>query len=287
MEPHTLAGELPATPPFDFAQALDGGALTAAVRVAGRTVAFHVRATGSVEAPRLAYTLHAAEPLTPAVEHAARDRIAFYLSLDDDLRPFYALGADDPPFAPIVRRLHGYPQVKFLTPFENACWAILAQRTPLVVARRLKDALTGRFGGALTVEGAVHRAFPEAAALAAADPDDLAAPLGNGRKAAYLASAAAAFAAEDEGWLRAAPYDEVESWLRRIDGIGAWSAAFVLLRGLGRVERITLASERELLAAVSRIYGDGAPPTADEAGRLAARYGPRQGYWAHYLRVAG
>ncbi len=302
MELHTATGEIAATPPFDFAQslrflglfaptrceqALEEMALTKAVGVAGRTVVFRVEAAGTVEDPRLAYTLHAAEPLGPAVEGAARDRIAFYLSLADDLRPFYARAADDPPFAPTVRRLYGYHQVKFPTPFENACWAILSQRTPPVVARRLKDALTAHFGGALTVAGAVRRAFPEAAALAAAGPNCLAALLGNGRKAAFLASAGAAFARADEGWLRTAPYDEVEAWLRRIDGIGPWSATFVLLRGLGRMERIAPASEREFLAAVSRVYGDGKSLTAAEARRIAERYGPWQGYWAHYLRVAG
>ncbi len=59
------------------------------------------------------------------------DRLGFYLSLQDDLRPFYAIADADPDFAPVARGLYGFQQVKFLTPFEHLCWAILTQRTPM------------------------------------------------------------------------------------------------------------------------------------------------------------
>ncbi len=299
MAPHTASGELSPTPPFDFAkslaflghfaptrqeQTLLPRALTKAVAVGGRAVVFRAAPAGTVEAPRLAYTLHADGPLDAATERALADCIAFYLSLADNLRPFYALARDDPPFASVVARLYGYHQVKFPTPFENACWAVLSTRTPPVVARKLKDALTARFGAVLAVDEALHRAFPEPATLAAADPADLAATVGTERKARYLGGIARAFAETDEGWLRTAPYDEVEAWLRRLDGIGPWSAAFVLLRGLGRMERVP--AERRLLEAASAIYGRGRPLAREDVERLAARYGPWQGYWAHYLRAA-
>jgi DNA-3-methyladenine glycosylase II len=56
------------------------------------------------------------------------------------------------------------------------------------------------------------------------------------------------------------------------------------VRGLGRTE--TLAGiEPSLVPAVSRRYGGRA--TSARVRRLAQRYGRWQGYWAHYLRVAG
>lgn len=295
---HTAAGHLHPTPPFDFGQslaflglfaptraeqALTARSLTKVIAVDGQALLCHVADAGSVDAPRLDYTLRSDRPIAAGVERAARDRLGFYLSLDDDLRPFYAIGAADPAFAPIIRRRHGYHQVTFLTPFENACWAILTQRTPLPVARRHKEALIERFGRRLLVDGVAHVAFPEPADLTAPSPDDLAALLGNARKAAYLSAAARAFGQVDEAWLRAGPYDAVADWLRAIPGIGPWSAAFVLIRGLGRVERLSFA-EPALLAAAGRVYG---PAAADPAAlaAIAADYAPWQGYWAHYLRV--
>ncbi len=294
-------GTIAATPPFDFAhtlaflsdfpatageQEIDTQTLTKAVLIDDVPIAFTVRASGTSEEPGLAYTLHADTPLDPAHIGAARDRIGFFLGLTDDLRPFYAIGATDPAFAPVQAQLYGYHQAKFLTPFENACWAILTQRNPLPQARRAKEALIARHGGGVTVDGRRYDAFPEATRLAAVTPDELAAIGGNARRGAYLHAAASAFATVDEGWLRAGPIAEVEGWLRAIKGIGAWSAAFILIRGLGRTEVLPVGEER-LGAIISRRYLGGAPATDEAIARCAAPYGPWGGYWAHYLRVAG
>ncbi len=112
---HTASGALRARPPFDFAQ----------------SIAF-------------------LEEFAPATGAAVADRTAFYLSLEDDLRSFYAIAKRDPHFSQIIKRLHGYHQVKFLTPFENACWAILSQHNYRPIARRMKDALVHRYGDSLT-----------------------------------------------------------------------------------------------------------------------------------------
>lgn len=298
---HQQSGTIAATPPFDFAhslaflndfpptagqQAITAQTLTKAVIVGDVPLAFTVRASGTTEEPGLAYTLHADTPLDPTHVEAALDRIGFFLGLADDLRPFYAIGATDPAFAPVQARLHGYHQAKFLTPFENACWAILTQRNPMAQARRAKEALIARYGGGVTVEGQRYDAFPEAPRLAAVAPDELVELVGHARRGTYLHAAASAFAAVDEGWLRAGPIAEVEGWLRAIKGIGAWSATFILIRGLGRAEILPLGEER-LAAIVARRYLGGGSATDAVIARCAAPYGSWRGYWAHYLRAAG
>jgi DNA-3-methyladenine glycosylase II len=181
--------------------------------------------------------------------------------------------------------LYGYHQLKFPTPFENTCWAILTQRTPMAVAARQKAALTARYGGSITVAGTAYAAFPDASTLATADPDELTTIVGTTRRTNYLLSAAEAFAAVEEDWLRTAPWAEVERWLLGIKGIGAWSASFVLIRGLGRMA-VLPSGEGQHSAIVSRRYLAGKPATAADVARIAAPYGEWQGYWAHYLRAA-
>ena len=83
-----------------------------------------------------------------------------------------------------------------------------------------------RYGSALAVEGTLYRAFPEPTDLLARPPDDLVAVVATLRKGEYLLDAARAFADVDEAWLRAGPLDEVYRWLRRVKGLGEWSAAF-------------------------------------------------------------
>lgn len=294
----TVTGHLTPTPPFDFAQSLgflEGFpptrdeqmigelSLTKAVFVAGQVVVFRVTAVGGGQQQTLDYTLWSDQAISPKVQELAEDRIGFFLSLYDDLRPFYDIGEQDAAFAPVVARLHGYHQVKFLTPFENACWAVLTQRTPMPVARTLKEALITAFGGNLQVAGETYSAFPEPAQVATAKHDELVKLVGNERRAIYLSAIAKAFSTANESWLRTAPTEEVIAWLRAIKGIGPWSAQFVALRGLGHMDFIPSGEER-MLQAAARIYGTAADNTAIE--RIAAQYGPWQGYWAHYLRAA-
>ncbi len=287
---------LPARQPFSFEHSLrfleafrpmageqqsSAGTLEKAVQIDGETIVFRVSA-GSGGA--LMMEASSPRPRSPELEHKLIDRVRFFLSLDDDLLPFYALTEADPIMRPIARALYGYHQVKLMTPFENTCWAILSQRCPIPVARRMKDRLTERFGGALLG----HRAFPEAAALASLDPQEIDAALGAtlGPRGRRIASAAQAFAAVDEGFLRSAPSEEVDQWLRRIEGIGPWSSAFIRLRGLGRTDDLT-GSEGQLLPSIAAVYGASVAERPLDVLRLGARYGDHRGTWALYVRTYG
>jgi DNA-3-methyladenine glycosylase II len=294
---HTNNGTLQPQAPFNFdcslaflgefpamhgEQQVADRALAKAVSIDGQAVVFSVRSTGTVEAPQMAFTLYAAQPISVKLEQAAADRIAFFLSLNDDLRPFYAIGEQDAAFTPLMKRWYGYHQVKFLTPFEHACWAILGQRIPMAVAQSIKAQIAEQFGAALEVEGVTYHAFPEPARLLSA-ADRLPEVVHHGRKAEYLLAAAQAFDNVDEQWLRHAPADEVEAWLLKIKGIGAWSARFVMIRGLGRMDRLSIGEQR-FLEAVRERYGKDL--TEAQIRAIGARYGAYQGYWAYYLRSA-
>jgi DNA-3-methyladenine glycosylase II len=50
------------------------------------------------------------------------------------------------------------------------------------------------------------------------------------------------------------------------------------------MEQVPL-TEKPLIEAASRAYGHGRDLSRADLAQLAERYGPYQGYWAHYLRV--
>ncbi len=256
--------------------------MTKAVMIHGQAIVFRVEPTGSIEAPGVDYILYADSPISETTRQAATDRIRFFLSLDDDLQAFYALVPPGDPFQAVVDKLYGYRQVKFLTPFENSCWAILTQRNRIPAAQKMKRALVEAYGGKLTVQDTTYWAFPEASALANIDQETLAALIAHNQKAQYLLAAARAFNTVDESFLRTGNYESVLNWLLNIKGIGAWSAAFVMIRGLGRMERPV--TEKALAAAASACYGR---PVSEQAlAEIAAVYVKYQGYCAHYLRAA-
>jgi len=296
---YTEAGTLIPTPPFNFdkslnflgvfmptkqEQTISSHTLTKAISIDGQTIVFQLISIGTTENPQLEYTLFSAQPITEETQNAVVERMTFFLSLEDDLQPFYRIGQEDVDFSPIIELLYGYHQVKFLTPFENACWAVLTQRNPMKIAQKTKQVLIEKYGNHLEVNENVYWAFPEPIQIVVADESELLKVIRNDQRTEFLIATARAFSEVNEEFLKTAPDEEVEAWLRNIKGIGEWSATFIMVRGLGRMERIPL-TETRLLEAASKVYGHGEEMSRDDLKCLAERYGSWQGYWAHYLRV--
>ncbi|MDZ7702942.1 MAG: hypothetical protein U5L04_00475 [Trueperaceae bacterium] len=256
-----------------------------ALRVVGTTVVCDVTSRGRVEAPELVITAYADVVFDETLVAALTDRVGFFLGLGDGLEPFYTLAADDPAFEPVVAALYGYHQVKFPTPFQGACWALVTQRTPNRFAALTMRRLAERLGGAVTVDGETYHSFPDPQQLLAAEPGVILEATNNTRKTERLAALTDAFAVSDEDFLRSAPYREVAKWLGDIKGLGAWSVDFIMAQALGRHEQAPW-TDTWLLDAVSRVYTGGLSISLGDAKALATFYGAYQGYWAHYLKTA-
>lgn len=289
-------GKLHPTPPFDFNKTLNflkiftpakneqfisGQMLTKAISINGQAFIFRIKSTGTIDRPELEYVLLSDNTISEDTKYAALDRATFFLSLYDNLQSFYERAAHDQYFNPVIRKLYGYHQVKFLTPFENACWAVLTQRMSVMMAWKMKQALIREYGISINTRKSTMRTFPEPAQLSFEKRHYLTKLLGHPQKAEYLHAVAQAFTDVDETFLRHAPYEKVLEWLENVKGIGGWSSRFILIRGLGRMERVP-ATDKRLLVAATRFYGQS---LANNITELANQYGDSQGYWAHYLRV--
>ena len=213
------------------------------------------------------------------------DRISFFLSLQDNLKEFYEIAKQDECLKPVIERFYGHKQVKFLTPFEIACWAVLAQRIPMSVARKMKEHIIQKTGGHIKVNGINYSTFPEPSKLRVVGTEELAEIVPNKRKAEYISAVTKAFSHVDEQWLRTAPYDDVYGWLTDIKGIGEWSANFIMVRGLGRMKELSNIGP-ELASDAGKIYtGKDEPMKDEDVCKIAETYGKWKGYWAYYLRI--
>ena len=296
---YTFEGTLKPLAPFDFSKSLwflsgfspmqneqeiESGNFTKAVQIKGQTIAFEVTDRGSVENPKLDYTAYSKAEFADEIQELVVDRISFFLSLQDNLKEFYEIAQKDECVQPAIKQFYGHKQVKFLTPFEIACWAILAQRIPMNVARKMKENIIRKLGSLIKVKDVEYHSFPEPSSLLAASTD-LPWLVPNKRKADYLSAVTRAFSNVEEKWLRTAPYDEVHNWLTDIKGIGDWSANFVMIRGLGRMEELSNI-EPQLALDVAKIYaGKNKPINNEEVCQIAQKYGKWKGYWAYYLRI--
>jgi DNA-3-methyladenine glycosylase II len=284
--------------------AAEGGAVLGAARLEGQTIGFRVSAAPVAGAAMSArperrdhvtalacefFPADQSQKVTAGTSRALLRRIGAWLGASDDLGPFYALAEADLPFQVVVDRLYGYHQVRFFTPFENTCWAILGQRTPRSVARAAKRGLMTRYAGTATVQGQTFLAFPEPADLAASSVNELTEIVNSPRKAERLHRIAQAFAETGPAALDAMPTDDLMVWLRALPGIGPWSVVFIVLRGFGRPDAplqlgAAATFDRELLTAARAVYGRDL--TEPGLAQIIERYAGWQGYWGHYLRVA-
>jgi DNA-3-methyladenine glycosylase II len=254
--------------------------LTKALDLGGHAVAVRVRQKGDRERPTLDVDLFAERALGEGRWRQVLAGVRALLSTDEDLAPFHALAASDPPMAPLVTRLRGLHHVKFPSAFEAACWAVINQRIQLRAARAMKAALVRRAGSCAIVDAAEHWAFPGPEAVLRLGEDELAKLLPGGRRAVAVHAVARAFASVDATWLQRGPIDDVRSWLRAIHGVGPFTSSFVLYRGLGRFDGAAMVSPK-LVAAATKLYGR--PFSSQDVQQKATDYGAWGGHWMLYV----
>jgi DNA-3-methyladenine glycosylase II len=157
---------------------------------------------------------------------------------------------------------------------EIAVYSVMMQRAPVNIASTYRRRFVDAFG--LETKGL--RAFPTFDVLVELDGDTIAEAIGNKRKGPAIASVVRGVAAIGETRLREAPYEEARDALLEVPGIGPFSAAAILLRGLGRMDELPIMDKLEDEA--REIYGN-----AYDARAIEKRYGTQIGYWSFYLKT--
>ncbi len=229
--------------------------------------------------------------LTPAVNHVdcrmqladMRDlttavaRCRRLLDLDADPESISDQLIDDEMLAPLVIKSPGLRSPAHVDGNEVAVRAVLGQQVSVVGARTLAGRLVVKYGEMLAVaDGELTHAFPTAAALACADPADLAMPVS--RKRALFGMCRALASGEiqlDAGADRA----EVEAQLVALPGIGAWTAAYISMRALGDPD-VFLPTDLGVKHALERLGADGSPKAARDR---AEQWRPWRSYALHLL----
>ncbi len=241
-------------------------AISAAVAVDGKPIAFTLRSRG---------TELVVETTSRRVVKLAAD----FVGASDDIARLYAIAEGDPPFRAIVKQLYGLHHVRFLTLGEIAVYTVMMQRAPINVAAAYKRRFLERFGLPIEIEHQTLHAMPELATLAGLAGEQIGQAIGHRTKGERIAEVVHGVAALGEVWLREAPYAEARDALRAIQGIGPFSAAAILLRGLGRMDE--LPAHRNFEEAGRAVYG-----AAFDPAKIVARYGTSIGYWAFYVMAA-
>jgi AraC family transcriptional regulator of adaptative response / DNA-3-methyladenine glycosylase II len=210
------------------------------------------------------------------------------------VRRLFDLGADietidahlslDPLLAPFVARRPGLRAPGGWDGFELAVRAILGQQVSVAAARRLAGQLVAAHGEPLSVDLLSHprltHVFPDAQRLARAKSIQVGMPAA--RRSALQELAAAA--ASDPNLFR--PFGKLEdalAGLRKIRGVGEWTAQYIALRALRETDAFP-AADIGLLRGAEVV--DGAKPTVPNLLMRSESWRPWRAYAAQHLWAA-
>jgi AraC family transcriptional regulator of adaptative response / DNA-3-methyladenine glycosylase II len=254
---------------------IDGDVYVRSVRLPGGSgvIALRPGAGGSDDDVVAKLWLHRRDDLDAAVATARR-----LLDLDTDPAPIVDALSTDELIGKIVQSAPGRRVPGHTGADEIAIRAVLGQQVSLAGAATLAARLVTAYGEPLEQPiGSVTHLFPSAAALAEADPEELAMPWSRRRALIGLAKALAdGDPVLDTGLM---PQDEIERRLLALPGIGPWTVAYIAMRALGDADAF-MPTDLGVRHGLERLGHDGRPSSAD---RIAERWRPYRAYATQHL----
>ena len=229
----------------------DGQTYARAMVIGGTPTSVSVSQAGTGDDPELKVTVEGKRKLTDEVRRGVSDALKRMLGTDIDLAEFYDMAARDSELRPLVEVFRGLKPPRFPTIFEALVNAFACQQLSLAVGIILMNRLAETCSSSVvTADGPVY-AFPQPSGILAVGMDDLRKMGFSRQKGTYLLGLAHAVSPASHGktrrlraerkgtldleGLRDLENDQVLERLYTLNGVGRWSAEYVLLRGLGRL----------------------------------------------------
>jgi DNA-3-methyladenine glycosylase II len=215
----------------------DGTTYRRVIVLAGRPTELTVRQAGSSATPTLSVT---ATPPTQTLLEKRRVRAVLnrLLGLRIDLTDWYHMAAGDARLRLLADAFRGMKPPRFPTMFEAVVSAFACQQLSLEVGLELLNRLAKITSARLGRPGDVGYAFPTAQDIARLPPSTYRAIGFSRQKVRALLDLAHPIARSELELEPLAREDDaiVRQRLLELRGVGRWTAEYVLLRGLGRLQ---------------------------------------------------
>jgi DNA-3-methyladenine glycosylase II len=213
----------------------DGKTFRRALVLNGKPVEVAVTQIGSMAAPRLQATVTGVS-FGPEVKSRVTEALNRMLGLQVDLKGFYRYAANDRRLAILARRFHGLKPPQFPSLLEAVVNGIACQQFSLASCIQMLNRLS-EFGIPVIGIGIRAHTFPSPEDLAALKQESLRNLGFSQQKAGAIIELSRAIVAgnlDRDNFLSLDDGSAVEQ-LCRLNGVGRWTAEYVLLRGLGRL----------------------------------------------------
>jgi AraC family transcriptional regulator of adaptative response / DNA-3-methyladenine glycosylase II len=208
-------------------ESVSDGAYTRSMRVAGHTGWFTVRHAARHDS---ALSVEISDSLVPALL-PARSAIRRMFDLDADPSAMTLHFDSDDIIGPLARRRPGLRLPGAVDGFELAVRAVLGQQISVAAARTLASRLHAAFGEPLDGMTGIDRLPATAARIADTDPAEISALGMPQSRARTVVALARSVTNGDIGFTPTADIDAAIAALRRVPGIGPWTAEYIAMRG--------------------------------------------------------
>lgn len=205
------------------------------------------------------------------------------LGTDRDVTPFERAAATLPWLGPLAARMLGVKPPRYASLWETFVNVVAFQQLSLPAATAIVRRLILAFGRSIESDGRSLVAFPSAQTVLAAEDGALRATGLSANKVATLRQAGEALASGglSEARLEQLSSAEAATRLQQIKGIGPWTAAVILLRGLGRLDVFPLDD-----TSVARNLALVAGSTRLDVTEVLEALRPQQGMLYYHLLLA-
>lgn len=263
----------------------DGRTYRRAILFGGVPVDVAVTDQGSVDHPELSVTVSGYR-LPEDVQRQAAAALNRMLGLSCNLDEFYRATREDAALAPIVQRFRGLKPTVYPTVFEALVNAIACQQMTLTFGIRLLNRLSEACGRPIgPCEGAPH-ACPEPEDVLALGLERLRALQFSRAKAHALLDLSAAIIEKRVILEDLAKLDDAAAVTRltMMRGVGRWTAEYVLLRGLRRLQ-VFPCDDVGARNNLGRLLGSKEKLNYETARRIVARWHPFAGLVYFHLLI--
>ncbi len=215
----------------------DGRTYRRVLLIDSQAVEVAVRQSGGSEEPQLEIDLTGPR-LTVQQGNTARALLERMLGVHKDLNTFYRLATSDPRLQPLVEEFRGLKPPQFPSVFEAVANGIACQQLSLLVGILLLSRLAQQIGAVATSAQDAPHAFPNPTNFSGVSEQSLKSLGFSANKSRALLEISSAIRdrrLNPESFVKLDNQGALER-LVKLKGVGRWTAEYVLLRGLGRLD---------------------------------------------------
>jgi DNA-3-methyladenine glycosylase II len=264
----------------------DGRTYRRVLMIDSQAVEVAVHQSGGPEEPQLEVDV-TGPGLTVRQEGFARVLLERMLGVHKDLRPFYGLATRDPRLQPLVDEFRGLKPPQFPTVFEAVANGIACQQLSLLVGILLLSRLAHEVGVISANSQDAAHAFPDPADFVGVKAQSLKSLGFSANKSQALIDVGAAIRDRRLDLESLVKLDNQVALERlvKLKGVGRWTAEYVLLRGLGRLD-IFPGDDVGARKKLAHFLGKKKPLDYDGVRRAVADWQPYAGLVYFHLLLA-